>query len=136
MNSTAILWTVNSIVDSLHIDNSNLINFYNNNTLVHVDNRFKFHTVDVNRVNCIIGGIDTNAVGVDGISIRMVKMCLPLVTPFIAHIINECLRLSVFPTVWKEASVIPLPKINHPGNFSDLRPLSICRCLLRCWKES
>ena len=41
------------------------------------------------------------------------------------HIVNFCIRNSVFPTDWKKAQIIRLPKINLPLNYNDLRPISI-----------
>jgi hypothetical protein len=64
--------------------------------------------------------------GIDGIP----NECLmhlprrPLV--HLTHLINHCIRLSQFPTPWKEAKVIALPKLGKDQKFPQhLRPISL-----------
>lgn len=38
---------------------------------------------------------------------------------------NECLHKSYFPEKWKQAKVLPLPKIGNPSMFSQLRSISV-----------
>jgi hypothetical protein len=51
-------------------------------------------------------------------------MCSSYFTP-ITHVINYCLQHSIFPSQWKRALVIPLPKTNNPTSMNNLRPISI-----------
>jgi len=46
-----------------------------------------------------------------------------IITP-LTTIFNKCLRHKEFPNYWKEAAVIPLPKVNPPTK-QDLRPVSL-----------
>ena len=46
-----------------------------------------------------------------------------LATPS-AHIINACLEQQVFPDIWKEELVSPVPKILYPKTFKNLRKIS------------
>jgi hypothetical protein len=58
------------------------------------------------------------ACGIDGIPRR------PLV--HLTHLINHCIRLSRFPTSWKEAKVVALPKPGKDPKFpQNLRPISL-----------
>ena len=40
-----------------------------------------------------------------------------------------CLKTAYFPSEWKKAKVIPLPKIKYPSNFEHLRSISILPAL-------
>ena len=48
---------------------------------------------------------------------------LELATP-VTDIINTCLNQQIFPTLWKEELVTPVPKILFPKIFRDLRKIS------------
>ena len=51
-----------------------------------------------------------------------------MITPYIAEqlteLINEMIRNSTFPDIWKNALVTPLPKPGDPTNPSNYRPIS------------
>ncbi|XP_030759775.1 uncharacterized protein LOC115885127 [Sitophilus oryzae] len=76
-------------------------------------------------VSKILFGIKSKAVGYDGIPIDFLVLCCPFILKYICHIINFCLRKSVFPASWKVAQVIPHPKVVNPSSYADLRPVSI-----------
>ena len=44
---------------------------------------------------------------------------------------NLSLDMSVVPTQWKRASILPIPKVNTPVSPSDFRPISITPILSR-----
>ncbi|KAG7300576.1 hypothetical protein JYU34_014871 [Plutella xylostella] len=55
----------------------------------------------------------------------MIVPILNIILPIITHILNSSIISSTFPTLWKEAQIIPLPKKHNPSSFSDYRPISI-----------
>ena len=52
-------------------------------------------------------------------------MALPVLVPLEVDIINESLNTSVFPSLWKRALIVPVPKIKKPTAPKDYRPISI-----------
>ena len=40
-------------------------------------------------------------------------------------IYNACLLKKTWPKAWKIETVVPIPKINSPGNMDDIRPISM-----------
>ena len=86
---------------------------------------FKLKSVDECTVSKIITDISTNALGVDGISRDMILLTLPRTIGVITAIINKSIQTGVFPDIWKDALVKPIPKINNPSELKDLRPISI-----------
>lgn len=61
---------------------------------------------------------DKKASGHDGItSIRLVKALPENAIPILILIFNAILRLGVFPTVWKNSTVILIPKPDKPEHF-------------------
>ena len=69
--------------------------------------------------------VKSNAVGVDGISIKMLKACLPYCLDPLVNIINYSLHTACVPDMWKLALITPIPKVNEPTDFTELRPISI-----------
>ena len=52
-------------------------------------------------------------------------MGVSILTPSLAHIINQSVKLGIFPDKWKEAKVLPLHKSGDDDNPSNYRPISI-----------
>jgi hypothetical protein len=65
------------------------------------------------------------ASGDDNITLQMIKLCFPLISNHILHIINCCIEQSYFPAKWKTALVTPLPKTSTTTSLNDLRPISL-----------
>ncbi|KAJ2945895.1 hypothetical protein O0L34_g4803 [Tuta absoluta] len=86
---------------------------------------FNFQSVADEDVKKSILSISTKAVGEDNISLNMLTPVLSDIVPVITHIINFSLMVNVFPTAWKKAFVIPLPKTSNPTCLSHFRPISI-----------
>jgi hypothetical protein len=56
-------------------------------------------------------------------------MLLPVVLPALTHFFKFIFTCSEFPSKWKCAVVLPIPKVSNPAGFSDLRPISSLFCL-------
>lgn len=69
--------------------------------------------------------IKSKAVGADQISSRMLFLCCPYIIKYITHLINYAIEVNTFPNNWKVAFVVSLPKVKHPTQLSELRPVSI-----------
>nr|CAH7768680.1 unnamed protein product [Callosobruchus chinensis] len=65
----------------------------------------------------------------------MLKLCSPFIDRYIAHLINYCIEKSCFPTMWKNSIGIPIPKINIPKNFSDLRIISLLPTISKIFEK-
>lgn len=52
------------------------------------------------------------------------KAALFLAKP-LCHLFNLCLSKGEFPSYWKQAVVVPVPKIPRPTEIRDLRPISL-----------
>lgn len=71
------------------------------------------------------GTIKSGAMGLDGISLNMLKLVFFRLLNQITFIINTCIISSHFPIAWKQARVVALPKTADPTEFSQLRPVSV-----------
>jgi len=116
-------------IQSMAAPDTDLFTFYNNNVKDTVTEQLVFSLCTEEDVLKIISTISSNAVGADGISVKMLSLCCPFISKYLCHIFNTCLLDNVYPTCWKESIVIPLPKCPKASNLSDLRPISILSVL-------
>ncbi|CAH0563160.1 unnamed protein product [Brassicogethes aeneus] len=114
---------INSVPVS-NVNNDDLINYYLGNTFQNISAEFSFSLVSQTEILETINKIKSNAVGFDEININMVKYSCPTILPYVTNIINTCLLENVIPVQWKEANVMPLPKISEPKELKDLRPVT------------
>ena len=65
----------------------------------------------------------------------MVKLVAENITSPLTYLINECIRLSVFPTEWKCARISVIPKIDNPTTGDDYRRISILPVLSKVFER-
>ena len=64
------------------------------------------------------------AFGSDFVPTYIYKICSHIIAHPLACIFNSCIKMSYFPSAWKEAHVAPIPKC-HNATVHDLRPISL-----------
>jgi hypothetical protein len=75
------------------------------------------------------------ATGSDGIGNRILReAALPISQP-LAELMNFCLSLSTFPSIWKKAQVVPLFKKGDPHLTTNYRPISLLPCLSKVFEK-
>lgn len=112
-----------SEINHLSVD-TDTVNFYNNNR-INIEKTLIFSTVTNSDVIKIIQSLKSHAIDVNGHNLVILKMCCNALIDYITHIINACITTSKFPNNWKESLIIPVPKINSPVSYKDLRPINI-----------
>jgi Reverse transcriptase (RNA-dependent DNA polymerase) len=90
---------------------------------------FAFRTVPFSDVKRVIRLIKSNAVDLDGIALKSVKLFLPLILSPLAHLLNESIASKTFPNAWKRSKIVPIAKTKDPGWLKDYRPISILPAL-------
>lgn len=96
---------------------------------------FSFVEILESEVERIVLGFSSNSYGTDGISVKMLHLCCPIIIPFLTHVFNFCIVHGVYPSIWKEARVVPIPKNNRPTTITDLRPISILPVMSRIFER-
>jgi len=112
-----------------------LLQFYSSNLLRNNMDAVEFSGVSEAEILQTIKSISSTAVGSDNLSLELIKYCLPIILPYVKHIINHCISASEFPDCWKESIVTPLAKIQKPKTFSDLRPVSVQPVLAKVFEK-
>jgi hypothetical protein len=86
----------------------------------YLDELFFFFNVTDRPVFDAIHGVKSEAVGLDGISIRFFRMILLSILPYLTHMFNTVLTCSTFPEAWKMSKILP-----DPGELRDYQPISV-----------
>ena len=110
--------------------------YYGSNIKPGIASKFEFRYVSEYEIFHILKNIKSKAFGSDNINLTMIIKCCPHLVAYITHIINECIKNSYFPKTWKQAHVLPLPKINEPQEMKDLRSISILPILSKIMEKS
>lgn len=79
--------------------------------------------------------IKSNATGLDLMEPKFVKLLLPHILRFIAYIFNNILTTSEFPSEWKKAKIIPVPK-KPTGIATEFRPIAILPFLSKVFEKT
>ena len=88
--------------------------------------QFTFRTVECSEIEHIVNSMPTGkAPGIDKISLRVIKDCLPAILPTLTSIISNSLTSGIFPFVWKTAEVIPIHKQSDHEKPENNRPISL-----------
>ena len=70
--------------------------------------------------------------GCNGISVKLLNITLPYITETRTFIYNLCIEKNVFPTAFKRAKIIQLPKTKTIStDLNDYRPISILSVLTK-----
>jgi hypothetical protein len=85
-----------------------------------------FESNTTNKMYYLLPGLSSaNAIGIDKISRKILKLAAPAISSSLTYIFNHAITLRTFPDEWKIARVSPLYKNgqkNLPGHY---RPISV-----------
>lgn len=112
-------------IPNINNNNQETFNFYKNNKKCNFTETYKFKLTDNSTVANFLQEITSTATGNDKLNITLINLCCPYIVKFITNIINCCILEAYFPLSWKQAVIIPIPKIEEPTEFKHLRPISI-----------
>ncbi|KAG5875516.1 hypothetical protein JTB14_013671 [Gonioctena quinquepunctata] len=121
-------------VNECQVDDD-LVQYYNTHKVNYNLDHCRIETFREHDVLEAVDSIKSNTEGSDGITLHMIKMCCFFLLPFIAHIFNCCLLEGYFPINWRNAVILPLPKVSNPKCLSDLRPISRLPVLSKMFKR-
>lgn len=115
-------------------DTDDEVNLHNLLSTSDVNDSFSFDCIFEYDIFKAMKCIKSNSIGVDGIPIRFIKIIFPFVSRHILHLFNSILTASVFPTGWKVARVVPVPKVSGSCVVDNFRPISILPALSKMFE--
>ncbi|CAH2236938.1 jg23386 [Pararge aegeria aegeria] len=89
-------------------------------------NSFVLLNTDIFEVTSIINSLkNTNSIGFDGISIKILKQNKETIASLLVHICNLSFNSGTFPNIFKKSIVTPVYKQGDKNIISNYRPISI-----------
>ena len=87
---------------------------------------FSFRCTTDAEVRNIVSNLNNNkATGHDQISVKLLKLILPALTPAITDVFNHFIVISEIPHCWKFGSVVPIFKKGNPAYKENYRPITV-----------
>jgi len=83
----------------------------------------------------LLSTLKRTSAGPELIPFWVYKQCAGQLTPIVTHIFNLSLSTGIPPNQWKHSIVTAIPKISHPEQLADLRPISVTPILSRCFER-
>jgi hypothetical protein len=85
----------------------------------------------------IIQSLDPEkAIGPDGVSPKLLKICAPMIAPSLTKLFNLSLKTCKFPNSWKFANVMPIFKKGDTSDVNNYRPVSLLSCLSKVFEKA
>merc|ERR1712002_824460 len=97
-------------------------------------NLFRPMPVSMETVILIVKDLrETNAKGIDDISLRFIRDSLPIMALYYTIVVNTSIVTGKYPTLWKHPLIAPVYKSgdkNHVGNYRPIALLPILSKIL------
>lgn len=87
------------------------------------DNNFYWRNIEAEDVVAAFKRNRTLATGIDELPVRLLCVAMPHIIPVLLNIFNFSFIHGVFPSLWKLALVVPVPKVSSPSSTRDYRPV-------------
>ena len=79
----------------------------------------------------LLDHLKTTAMGLDGLPSWFLKLSAPFIASHLSELFNLSISLATVPNQWKQALIVPIPKVAAPSLPSEFRPISITPILSR-----
>lgn len=96
---------------------------------------FSFRCIDASELLDALNAVKSTAIGVDGLPRPFYMMVMPVIFPFLLHIMNYSITSSCFPAKWRRSIIRPVPKNSNPKSISDFRPIGILPFLSKVFES-
>lgn len=112
-------------VDSVRQLRSTLNEDYYYENVTYTDKVFEnFEEIEAESLYHTVRKLVNKAGTEEGITVEIMKMVVEVAGEKICYILNRSLKEGIFPNEWKEAIVIPVPKVRGTNKMEDFRPIN------------
>ena len=108
-----------------------------NHYMADVSSTFCFKEISQSFVRNQYTNFNANkAIGLDKVSIRLLKDSVEAVIPSFTSLFNKSIKESIFPSIWKNAKVTTIYKMGKRSDPSNYRPISVLPILSKILEEA
>lgn len=127
----------NHFIDSTNIDITNSSKNRSTTNTSNVGNSIYLEPCTPNEISKIIASLNnTNAVGYDEISTQIIKSCVDILSPILAHLINLSFFEEKYPDKLKFSVVKPLYKKNNKYDLNNYRPVTLIPVISKIYEKA
>lgn len=106
----------------INMEENSTMNITNNN---YIDSEFKiFSKIDKEQLHKLVVKLKDKSGTEEGITVEVMKKVISVAGTKLCYLLNKSLEEGIFPSKWKEAIVIPIPKIKRTKKVEEFRPIN------------
>jgi len=83
-----------------------------------------FNVIGVDELKRIVNRLENKSGTEEDITIEIMKKVISVAGTKICYIMNRSLEEGIFPSEWKEAIVVPIPKVRKTKKIEEFRPIN------------
>lgn len=117
------------IFNHYFVDSTRLLNGDNN--VEDIENRRYsenvwevFNKIEKEQLHIIVRKLENKAGTEEGINVEVMKCVVEVAAEKICQVFNASLEIGIFPNEWKEAAVVPVPKVRGTNKVEEFRPIN------------
>ena len=97
--------------------------------------KFSFQIITSSELLEALYSLNSGTAGHDGLPLQFIKMLLPVLIEPLTDNINFLIMSCSFPSDWKIAKVVAIPKNDTPSSVKDYRPISLLPILSKAFES-
>ena len=98
-----------------------------------VNDSMFFAPCSLDEIENIIKNLDNGKAS--DISIRIIKICAPIILPYLTMFFNKFIEIGIFPDILKVGQITPIFKKGNPQLFQNYRPVSTLPCFGKIFEK-
>ena len=83
-----------------------------------------FSKIEKEQLYKIVRKLENRAGTEEGVNVEVMKCVVEVAAEKICYVLNKSLETGVFPSEWKEAIVVPIPKVRGTNKIEEFRPIN------------
>ena len=91
-------------------------------------NQFKFQKITKEKLKTICFSLSKTA-GIGNLNCNTIQDCVHVIGEFLLIVINQSLEEGIFPEIWTESLVIPIPKVRGAASAEEFRLINMLHVL-------
>ena len=99
----------------------------------HVSDSMYFAPCSVDEIQSVIGDLDNSKAS--DISIRILKICAPIISPYLNIFFNKFIDIGIFPDILKIGEITPIFKKGNSELMKNYRPVSTLPCFGKIFEK-